>query len=230
MKSMMFAAIILCGTSLTAQAQNDDFYETKDEVAVSIGAGTNSQIFNAFSELFGIMGTALITSVGTGGQYTGYTTYDNEKNIPPISVEYFHHMNKTISIGGIAAFNGSFSDMYCTWQKNNGDGSANIKSKEKVGTAKTYFITVMPAVKFDWLRKKNYGLYSKVAVGVTYRCEKEKQDNKDGEKELNKDTGFMGNFQATLLGIEAGSQKIRGFAEFGAGEQGILQAGVRYKF
>ena len=49
--------------------------------------------------------------------------------------------NKTISIGGIAAFNGSFSDMYCTWQKNNGDGSANIKSKEKVGTAKTYFIT-----------------------------------------------------------------------------------------
>jgi len=38
------------------------------------------------------------------------------------------------------------------------------------------------------------------------------------------------NFQASLIGVEVGSQKLRGFAEFGVGEQGIAQAGVRYKF
>ena len=41
---------------------------------------------------------------------------------------------------------------------------------------------------------------------------------------------WMANFQASLLGIEAGSEKIRGFAELGAGEQGIILAGLRYKF
>ena len=37
-------------------------------------------------------------------------------------------------------------------------------------------------------------------------------------------------FQASLLGIEAGSPTIRAFTELGTGEQGIILAGVRYKF
>lgn len=230
LKSMMIAAIILCGTSMSAQAQNSDYYQTKDEVAISIGGPSNSQIINAFSELFGVMGSAIITSVATGGHYTGYTTYENEKNIPAISAEYFHHINKTVSIGGIVGFNGTFSDMYCTFQRNIGDGNATIESKEKVGSAKKYFITVMPAVKFDWLRQKNVGLYSKVAFGLTYMYEQEKQDNEAGEKELNSDSKIMGNFQASLLGVEVGSEKFRGFAELGVGEQGIFVVGCRYKF
>ena len=213
LKSMMIAAIILCGTSMNAQAQNNDYYQTKDEVGITIGGPSNSQIINVFSEMFGIMGSALVTSVATGGQYTGYTTYENEKNIPAISAEYFHHLNKT-----------------GTFQKNEGSGDATVKSKEKVGSAKKYFITVMPAVKFDWLRQKNYGLYSKLAFGLTYMYEQEKQDNQNGEKELHSDSKVMGNFQASLLGIEAGSEKFRGFAELGVGEQGIFVVGCRYKF
>lgn len=231
---MMIAAALLCGTVNNAQAQSDDFYNTKDEIAISIGSGTNSQIINTFSNLFGLMGEALVTSVGTAGHFTGYTSYDNEKYIPAISVEYFHHLNKTISIGAIAAFNGYSSDMYCTWQRNNGDGTSS-SSKEKIGTAKQYYATLMPAVKFDWVRKKNFGVYTKLAIGLTYNYEKEIQ-KKDGtgkdidDKEVHSDTRFMGNFQASLLGLEAGSQKIRGFAELGFGEQGIILAGLRYKF
>jgi hypothetical protein len=230
MKAMVIAATLICGVSVNAQAQSNDSYETKNEVAVTIGAGSNSQIFSAFSDLFTVMGTALISSVVTGGIYTGTTTYDNETNIPPISVEYFHRLNNTVSIGAIGGFCGSFSDMFCTFQKNQGDGNYKIESKEKVGTSKKYFVTLMPAAKFDWLRKKNFGVYSKVALGVTYMYEKEKQDNKDGEKVLNSESRFMANFQASLLGIEAGLEKVRGFAELGAGEQGILVAGIRCKF
>lgn len=224
-KTTMIAAIILCGTSMNAQAQEQDYYFTNDEVAISIGGATNSQILGAFSDVFSAMGSVLVTSAMTGGQYSGYTSYDNEKTIPALSLEYFHHMSKTISIGGIIGFNGTSSDMYCTLQKNSGE-----KSKEKVGTSSRYFFTVMPAVKFDWVRKKNIGIYSKVAIGITYRSEKEKQDNQDGEKELYNDSGIMGNFQASLLGIEAGSQKCRGFVELGVGEQGIISGGFRYKF
>ena len=230
---MIIAAALLCGTVNNAQAQSEDY--PKDEVAVSIGAGTNSQIYSVFSNLFGVMGEALITSVATVGTHTGHTSYDNEKYIPPISVEYFHHLNKTVSIGAIGCFNGYTSDMFFTWQKNNGDGTGTVKSKENIGVAKKYYATLMPAVKFDWVRTKNFGVYSKLALGLTYMYEKEIQKKDDtgkdiGEKKLHSDIGFMGNFQASLLGIEAGTMKIRGFAELGCGEQGILQAGLRYKF
>ena len=225
LKSMM-AAILLCGASLNAQAQNDEYYKTKDEVAITVGAGANSQIINAFSSIFSVMGEALITSTITGGQYVGTTTYDNEKDIPAISVEYFHHLSPVVSIGGIAAINGTTSDMFCNFQRTDGYGS----TKEKVGSSSKYYITVMPAAKFDWLRKKNFGMYSKVGIGATFASEKQKQDVNGEKKEIHNDTELRFNFQASLLGIEVGSQKIRGFVELGIGEQGIALAGVRYKF
>ena len=218
----MFAAILFCGTSMSAQAQ--DYNETKNEISVSIGSGTNTQIINAFSEMFSVMGEALITGTMTGGKYVGTTTYGDESYFPPISVEYFRHLNKLVSIGGIAAFNGYSRDMYCNWQ----DTETGRKTEEKIGKGKKYFATVMPAVKFDWLRKKNFGLYSKAAIGLTYMYEKQVQN--EGDKKVHDDKDFMLNFQASLLGVEAGSEKVRGFAEFGFGEQGILQAGIRYKF
>lgn len=225
MKSMV-ATLLIFGASLSAQAQDNEYYNTKDEVAISIGGGTTTQIFSVFSELFSVIGEALVTGVMTGGHYVGTTTYDNEKNIPPISVEYFHHISPVVSIGAIGAFNGSFSDMYCNWQRS--DGSAPVK--QKVGKSSKYFITVLPAAKFDWLRKKNYGLYSKLAVGATFYSEKETQDTNGEKKNVHNETGFLFNFQASLLGVEVGSQKIRGFAEFGIGEQGLISAGLRYKF
>lgn len=225
MTSWMFAAILLCGISVNAQAQVSYEYGTKDEVAISFGAVTNTQFLNAFSELFEVMGSAMITGIATGGQYVGYATYDDKSYIPAFSVEYFHHMNSWLSLGAISCLNYYSSDMYCNWQNSSG-----ITTKEKVGSGKKYFATLMPAVKFDWLRKKNIGLYSKIGIGATYMYEKEVQDNDKGEKDLYDDSDLMFNFQATVIGFEAGSEKIRGFAELGMGEQGVLSAGVRVKF
>ena len=222
----MAAAVILCGASLNAQAQNSGYYDTKDEVAVAVGVGSNSQIINAFSSIFSIMGEALISTMITGGQFVGTTTYENEKDIPALSVEYFHHLSPGVSIGGIAAFNGTSSDMYCKLRHTDGSTVTN----EKVGSSHKYYFSVMPAAKFDWLRKKNFGLYTKVAVGATYYTEKQEQDVNGEKKEVHDDSGVRFNFQASLLGVEVGSQKFRGFAEFGVGEQGIALAGLRYKF
>ena len=222
----MAAAVILCGASLNAQAQNSGYYDTKDEVAVAVGVGSNSQIINAFSSIFSVMGEALISSMLTGGQFVGSTTYENEKDIPALSVEYFHHLSPGVSIGGIAAFNGTSSDMYCKLRHTDGSTVTN----EKIGSSHKYYFSVMPAAKFDWLRKKNFGLYTKIAVGATYYSEKQKQDVNGDKKEVHDDSGVRFNFQASLLGVEVGSQKFRGFAEFGVGEQGIALAGLRYKF
>ena len=42
--------------------------------------------------------------------------------------------------------------------------------------------------------------------------------------------GPIGMFQGTGIGIEAGGEAIRAFAELGFGEKGTLCAGLRYKF
>ena len=95
-----------------------------------------------------------------------------------------------------------------------------------------FYFSFLPSVKFNWLRRDNWGLYSKVAAGVTYANfnDEDYDDNgkKTGESASARDLLF--NYQASLLGVEAGGQHLRGFAEFGIGEQGIALAGLRFKF
>ncbi len=220
----IIAALLLCGASINAQAQ--DYYESKHEIAIGVGAGSNSQIINDLSDLCSLSAEALVTSAMTGGTLTGYTTYENKSEVPPISVEYFYHVSKVIGIGGIACFNSKTEDMYCNVQNN----ASGKQEKENIGEGKKLNLTIMPAVKFDWLRKKNFGLYSKAALGLTYMHEKQTTNYSGSEKEVYNDNSVQFNFHATLIGAEAGSQKFRAFVELGMGEQGIGLMGLRYKF
>ena len=90
----------------------------------------------------------------------------------------------------------------------------------------------MPSVKFNWLRKNHWGLYSKLAAGVTYAYFNEKYYDELGKNIDDKATAndIVFNFQATAIGVEAGGSHVRAFTELGIGEQGIALAGVRFKF
>ena len=85
----------------------------------------------------------------------------------------------------------------------------------------TYY-TVMPAVKFNWLRKDYFGMYSGVAAGLMVAS---LSGSKNGGSDSKVD--FMGHL--TALGAEFGGQ-LRGFAELGFGERGVFTLGLRYKF
>ena len=87
---------------------------------------------------------------------------------------------------------------------------------------------MLPAVKIDWLHKKYFGMYSKAAVGVTLTSKKE--DYSDASNKDISESNVDFNWQASLLGIEAGSPNIRAFVELGVGEQGIFVGGLRCKF
>jgi hypothetical protein len=87
----------------------------------------------------------------------------------------------------------------------------------------------MPSVKFNWLRRDHWGLYSALSAGVMFVRDKV-SSNYHGDRKADSDnvTCFM--FQVTGIGIEAGGEALRGFAELGFGEKGALCAGLRYKF
>ena len=132
----------------------------------------------------------------------------------PVGVEYYYHLTPVVGWGAVAEY-------------------AKCKAmddKAKVVGLNETFITVMPSVKFNWLRKKHFGMYSGLSAGVMLLSmsvdDKVKASNPDAKDETL--TRFM--FQATALGAEFGGEQFRGFVEAGFGEKGMLCAGLRYKF
>ena len=60
----------------------------------------------------------------------------------PIGVEYYYHVSPVVGLGAVAAYAGC---------------KAEDEKTRKDDLTET-FITVMPSVKFDWLRKKHFGM------------------------------------------------------------------------
>lgn len=222
MKKILSLVIVGMMAASSASAQNDDYY--RHEVGVTIGSGATTEIFSGLANLTEMLISATVTSAVTGGMGTGYYNYGDEKYIPTITAEYYYHVNKWLGLGGFLAFNGLDRDMYAEWTNNTNDNHY----KEKTGQARRRNLSIIPTAKFDWLRKKYFGMYSKLGMGVSFMHESQK-DDVDGGLDYS-DTETIFNVQVSLLGIEAGSRNIRGFVELGMGEQGILLAGLRYKF
>ncbi len=197
---LMIVMMILTAT-VSAQAQKYD-YEKKHEVAVTYGALSNSDWINVFEE-------AITTSIGA--------RYGNDHYTGPVSMEYFYRTSRVVSVGGIFAYGTLKQDIYLF---DTGNG--------KDGVCKNIYFTVMPSVKFDWLRSKNFGLYTKLGAGLTLRSEK--INYTDANDEDFDEFAVHPNWQLSVLGVEAGSPNLRAFTEVGVGEQGIFVFGVRARF
>ena len=223
----MLATMLASGVS-EVKAQKTEYYNTKHEVGVTIGAGATTEIFSGLTDFTALLVEATVSTVMTGGTYTGYHKYGDEKYIPNISAEYYYHVNKIIGLGGFLAFNGMDRDIYAELKNNTND----TKSMSKIGKATRRNFSLIPTAKIDWLRTKNFGMYTKGGIGVSFLFEKQKDDASDdgADFEETSDTTVIPNVQFSLLGMEGGLENLRLFAEFGFGEQGIVLAGLKYKF
>ena len=199
MKIRFLLAALAISALMSIPAQAQDELETRHEIGISYGMVPNSTWIDILTEVIpAVFGE----------------TYNNHKYVGPIGLEYYYHTSPLIGVGAVAVF-----------AANNEDGfQKEVKTSH---LTKSYF-TFMPSVKFNWLRKKNWGMYSKVAIGATYAHLTNEVYNDAKKETIVNDLVF--NFQASLLGIEAGNQHVRGFVELGMGEQGIALGGVRFKF
>ena len=200
MKKLIFMVTAALMMAVNVNAQ-EGYEDTKHDVSITFGVESNSQWIDAFEDIF-----------------DGYS-YDNDRYMEPISAEYFYHINKMLGLGAIFVYGNHKQDLYDRW--------SSSKDKIRIGKSSNSYYTLMPAVKFNFVRKKNFGLYSKAALGVTYRTES--IDYIDGSDDYD-EKGLLLNWQLSFIGVEAGSPYLRGFAELGVGEQGIVCAGIRYKF
>lgn len=194
--SFLFAALMAV---MSLQAQDE---KPRHEIGVSYGAGVS------------LIGDGIGNSVGTGlfDALFGYN-WTNRKEFGSLGLEYFYHLSDDprVALGGILTYARYGEDVE--------------KDGVKKGDRKRTYMTLMPSVKYYYVDGKNFGLYSKAAVGVMMLHSKSSMNS---QSDSDSSFRFMG--QASLLGVEAGSQNLRGFLEFGIGEQGIALIGLKCKF
>jgi len=201
MKKMILTVVVALMTTLSVNAQNS---ELRHEIGVSYGSGVSF-----FEDLFGYeLFTAIFDQAGgyewRNGSYSG-----------TVGVEYFYHTNDPkLAIGGIGTFTRFSEDVY------------NKNTDQQTGERKRTYLSLMPAVKYLWVNKEHIGVYSKLGIGAMFVHVKDEDNQRN--RSANDDVVHL-MMQVSLIGIEFGG-KLRGFAELGGGEQGIVLAGLKYKF
>ena len=159
--------------------------------------------FESASNVFSLVTSAISAAAGDQSSFWG-----------PIGVEYYYNVSPVVGLGAVAAYAGC---------------KAEDEKTHKEDLTES-FITVMPSVKFNWLRKKHFGMYSALSAGAMFASVKCNDNAKAADPNAKDETVTVFMFQATALGAEFGGEQFRGFVEAGVGEKGVLCAGLRYKF
>lgn len=156
--------------------------------------------------------------------------YENDRNFGPLSLEYFYRISRWISVGGVFTYINRQKDI--------------VQEKIQIGDFTERYYALMPSIKFNWVRSKHFGLYSKLVAGPCLHTKTDKVDSSTMiiscgpdysrttfidhcDEYTDRKVGLIG--QVTPLGIEAGG-RLRVFGELGVGIQGVFNAGLRYKF
>ena len=159
--------------------------------------------FESASNVFSLVTSAISAAAGDQSSFWG-----------PVGVEYYYNISPVVGLGAVAAYAGC---------------KAEDEKTHKEDLTES-FITVMPSVKFNWLRKKHFGMYSALSAGAMFASVKCNDNAKAADPNAKDETVTVFMFQATALGAEFGGEQFRGFVEAGVGEKGVLCAGLRYKF
>ncbi len=195
MRIKCFLTLIAISFTLCIPAQAQEEIETRHEISISYGWAANSDWLGLFDEGLDFIGGTRIS----------------RNQVGPIGLEYYYNISPKIGVGGIGIFCANKQDMLFT--------------AELQGVRHRYYFSLMPSVKFNWLRRAKWGLYSKIGIGATWL-----HNNYTGPFEDDDFDSVILNFQASLIGIEGGGTHVRAFAEAGMGEQGVLLGGVRFRF
>lgn len=131
----------------------------------------------------------------------GTTKLDN-MSYGALSLDYHYFPIKHVGIGGTICYEQGFTDEHRDY------------------TTNSHYFTLMAGAKFYWFNTPYVGMYSRASLGATaiYRVT-------DGDIRY----GWLPAYQLGIAGIEVGG-KVRGFFEFGSGNRGVFQAGIRAKF
>lgn len=201
--AVLLSLIITIFTALPAVAQ-----DIQPNKRISAGAG----ILTA-PDLFEITSSFITIVISGGTVYSG-----NVSSTGAAFLNYDHQLNSSVSVG-----------MGFTYSRLTRDLMFRIADEEiKAGTGSSDYYSFMGRFSHTWLRSEWVRLYYTGAFGFSIIHDKAEIEAKYKPVD-NSDNSFHVAFQLTPFGIEVG-KTFSVFAEGGLGYNGLIAAGLSYKF
>lgn len=216
MKKLMSMALAALFATMPCFAQNIERTRVKterpaNEMSVGYGFVSVPDIALGFA---GIFGTAL-----TGG----LARVHDISSTGTAALEYDRFLGRHVAVGGMV----TLEHASITFDQYDGKDE-NGNNKYSPGSPQgTVFLSVMPVVKLPWFYKEHVSMYSKAGAGLATSFGGDKSSSSSDEAS-DKDSNISFALQASLVGIDFGSVKYRGFVELGFGMQGLVSFGFRY--
>ena len=164
-------------------------------VSLSYGGYSVYGFRNVFSDLFPDLQASMVDE----GIHTGAVTFG-----------YTYQLTPALSVGGLFSYAGTLG---------------SIQAKPTNYRVYQNFFSLMPQVKYNWLEKGTWRLYSRLAVGVVIA----NIAYQEGVSVTTPLTAASFAFQVSPIGFEFG-RSLAGFAEAGFGATGIVAVGIRKSF
>ncbi len=198
MKIFLVCLIALLIVANTCRAQDTSY--PRSDIRLSYGITTVDEVSLGMNYL--IFGAFFVAP------FSHDTVFNvNVSGYGGFSFQYSYRISKVVSIGGVISFNPVKSSI--------------TFDHKTYGAISSYFITLMPRVDFTYIRRGIFSMYSGFAIGGTYAIMQSNYSNKPDDTT----TGFLLGFQLNCVGFRVGKD-IGGFAEFGFGNQGIINLGL----
>ncbi len=231
MKRFYLFTLLLCAFCLGITAQKKEFFkEKKHELRLSYGSVNDDSYYDRF---YYYSGYNYYESYYGGGYYGGFNHggYFGQSTYPDVSTylgstkttgvfngSYFYNMSSLrFSFGGTLSYSGYNTDIY-----NRLDGS-------KAGYLKGHNIAITPTIRYAWLSKEKFRLYSGIGWSFYWDITRYKKETKHG-KEKYKNTAFDNAFMLTPIGFSFGKELfVFGEVNLG-GRTGNFVGGIGYRF
>lgn len=198
MKKIIASALVII-LAFSAKAGAQTVGCSSNELSISYGRASIPGIAMTLGSVLGTafsFGLAKPDQIGSSGA---------------LGIEYFHYFNNgRFAVGGLA----SAEDFRISWMQSNGKDENGETIYEPGPIQHSCFIALMPGVKYRWVSREHFGMYSKACGGGCV------VPGSDG-------ASFSWAIQITPIGMEAGNQRVRGFLDLGFGFQGLIMTGVR---
>ncbi|HAC22750.1 MAG TPA: hypothetical protein DCF91_11775 [Porphyromonadaceae bacterium] len=146
--------------------------------------------------------------------------------MPSLAVDYNFRPFNWLSVGATVAYTMNYRNSYSIY-----DQTLAYRYSE-------HYVTIMPRATFNWFRRDMVRLYSSFALGVVFEVDRTRafEDNSYHSGDIH--YGRSGSWKSTenyigvdvvALGLSVGKTWF-GFAEVGAGTNGVFKIGAGYRF
>ena len=197
----MVISMSLCTMLMGQNEQKPTQNYPRQEVSISYG-----DVLLAISPIYNTQGTSNYPN----HNWFAPNTYKGDEVSPgAFSLSYMYGIKKWLWLGVSATYTSFYQNVYDF-------------SHQKVATNSGHKMAIVPTIRFMYVYKENFNLYSAFGIGASFGLYNDK------EMDIH-NFNMHPVIQFTGIGVSVGKD-LRGFAEFGCGPRGVFNCGVQYRF